>query len=77
MTSIFNYDDGDPLRRRLNALNLPVSLDALSQPVGLPPSLLQQAGKVRSENGPDRIMKMLNDSQMLANSCREILEEVS
>src|SRR5260370_27923038 len=76
MSPVFNYD-GDLLRRKLNALNLPASLDALSQPVGLPPSLLQQAEQVRSENGPDRVMKMLEDSPMLANRCRDIIEEVS
>ncbi|KAF8339548.1 BRO1-like domain-containing protein [Cantharellus anzutake] len=60
---------------KLNALNLPAALDALSQPIGLPPSLLQQAGKVRSEDGPNKIMKMLEDAPMLANQCRNIIED--
>jgi programmed cell death 6-interacting protein len=51
-------------------------LDALDKPVGLPPSLLKKAEEVRSENGPERVEKSLEDVEILARRAMSILTEV-
>ena len=60
----------------LDTLNLPSALDALDQPIGLPPSLLKKAEEVRLEKGPDRIETTINDVQALAARNATLLDEV-
>jgi programmed cell death 6-interacting protein len=62
--------------RELQSLNLPAALDALDKPIGLPPSLLKKAEEVRSENGPERVEKSLEDIEILARRAMSILTEV-
>jgi programmed cell death 6-interacting protein len=57
-------------------MNLPSSLDVLSQPIGLPPSLLRKAAQVRREDGPARMSKMVDDIPKLAARCRAFVDEV-
>lgn len=59
----------------LQSLNLPAALDALDKPIGLPPSLLKKAEEVRSENGPERVEKSLEDVEILARRAMSILTE--
>ncbi|KIY43649.1 BRO1-domain-containing protein [Fistulina hepatica ATCC 64428] len=60
---------------KLRSLNLPMSLDALDQPVRIPPSLLKKAEEVRQENGPARIRESLELIERLANNDKKILDE--
>lgn len=62
--------------RELQSVNLPAALDALDKPIGLPPSLLKKAEEVRSENGPERVEKSLEDVETLARRAMSILTEV-
>lgn len=62
--------------RTLRNLNLPAALDALEKPIGLPPSLLQKAEEVRSENGPQKVMKEIEDVGALAKRDADLLEDV-
>jgi hypothetical protein len=62
--------------RELQSHNLPAALDALDKPIGLPPSLLKKAEEVRSENGPERVEKSLEDIEVLAQRAMAILTEV-
>lgn len=57
-------------------MNLPAALEALEQPVGLPPSLLKKAEEVRLENGPAKIEASIKSVQKLALRDRDLLEEV-
>ncbi|KIJ50961.1 hypothetical protein M422DRAFT_158756 [Sphaerobolus stellatus SS14] len=50
----------------LQSLNLPAALDALDKPIGMPPSLLGKAEEVRSEDGTNRISRLIEDVQKLA-----------
>lgn len=62
--------------RILRNLNLPAALDALEKPIGLPPSLLQKADEVRTENGPQRVAREIEDVGALAKRDIDILEDV-
>jgi hypothetical protein len=62
--------------RELQSHNLPAALDALDKPIGLPPSLLKKAEEVRSEDGPERVEKSLEDIDILAQRAMAILTEV-
>lgn len=57
-------------------MHLPASLDALSQPIGLPPSLLTKAEQVRQEDGPNRLKKMFKDVKMLSDQGHTLIESV-
>nr|ASF90191.1 hypothetical protein SPAR05794 [Bartheletia paradoxa] len=59
----------------LHSLNLPGSLQALEQPMGLPPSLLRKAEDVRLAGGVSRLRSLLDDVRRLARSDRAILDE--
>ncbi|KAI0303832.1 pH-response regulator [Multifurca ochricompacta] len=61
--------------RKLQSHNLPAALDALDKPIGLPPSLLKKAEDVRSENGPERVEKLLEDVEMLSQRAMAVLTE--
>ena len=58
----------------LDTLNLPSALDALDQPIGLPPSLLKKAEEVRLEKGPDRIQPVVYKTYKGLNSANEALQ---
>jgi hypothetical protein len=59
----------------LQELNLPSSLEALEKSIGLPASLLGKAEEVRINHGPERIEKMIHDTQSLAQHNAEILNK--
>ncbi|KAH8118025.1 BRO1-domain-containing protein [Phellopilus nigrolimitatus] len=59
----------------LQELSLPASLEALEKPVGLPPSLLRKAEVVRLEDGPTRIDGSIENAELLASRCRDILNQ--
>ncbi|KAI9461717.1 pH-response regulator [Lactarius psammicola] len=65
----------DDYTRELQSQNLPAALDALDKPIGLPPSLLKKAEEIRSENGPERVEKSLEDIETLARRAMAILTE--
>ena len=64
------------LQRRLLELNLPASLEALEQSVGLPPSLLKMAEEVRREDGPRRIEGGIRDLHTLADKNMSLVNQV-
>jgi hypothetical protein len=60
----------------LATLNLPAALNALEKPVGLPPSLLGKAEEVRSENGPQLVEKLIEDTETLSKQAQHLIDEV-
>lgn len=63
--------------RTLTRLSLPASLDALSKPIGLPPSLVAKAEEVRNDNAPQKLQIMSENIQSLADRDDTLLNEVS
>ncbi|KAG0705695.1 ALIX V-shaped domain binding to HIV-domain-containing protein [Suillus ampliporus] len=61
--------------RILQSLNLPLSLEALERPFGLPPSLLRKAEEIRLEQGPTKIDVYLDDVQRHSRHVLGILDE--
>ncbi|KAI9026170.1 BRO1-like domain-containing protein [Hyaloraphidium curvatum] len=67
----------------LASMNLPAAIEALEQPIGLPPALLERSGEVRSEGGAksleDAWATVRNlakrDAEMLAEAVRLLDEE--
>lgn len=57
-------------------MHLPAALDALSQPVGLPPSLLSISDQIRQEDGPNRLQKIFKDVRVVSETCRDIIDSV-
>jgi programmed cell death 6-interacting protein len=64
------------LYRKLNELNLPASLESMDKPMGLPATLLSKAAQVRADDGPRRVIQLLEDVETLANQNRGVLNEV-
>ncbi|KAH9838254.1 BRO1-domain-containing protein [Rhodofomes roseus] len=65
----------DVATKTLESLNLPAALEALERPVGLPPSLLQKAEEVRTDDGPTRIETSTENVRKLAQQDMDILNE--
>ncbi|KAI0077917.1 pH-response regulator [Panus rudis PR-1116 ss-1] len=59
----------------LKSLNLPMALDAVEQPIGLPPSLLKKAEEVRLENGPQQVETSIENVQKLSQRNMQIVNE--
>ncbi|PWY97686.1 BRO1-domain-containing protein [Testicularia cyperi] len=59
----------------LQSLNLPGSLQALEQPMGLPPALLRKHEEVVAEGGIDRLHRIARDVARIAVTDRDILSE--
>jgi programmed cell death 6-interacting protein len=59
----------------LRSLNLPGSLQALEKPLGLPPGLVSHAEEIRQQNGPNRLISAIHDTDTLKESDRKIYEE--
>ncbi|KAL8287149.1 hypothetical protein RQP46_003601 [Phenoliferia psychrophenolica] len=53
------------------------SMQAVSQPVGLPPSLLSKAQEVRSSGGSSRLRTMMHDVRRVAKVDQQILSEAN
>jgi programmed cell death 6-interacting protein len=70
-------DSQTRIRRVLRALHLPASLEALSKPIGLPPSLLRKAQEIREGNIPAVIESSVERIQEQAQKNAEILDNVS
>lgn len=62
--------------RVLCGLGLPASIEALSQPVGVPPSLVERSREVRAEGGVERLRNMLGDVRKVARVNQKIMNEV-
>ncbi|KAI0313744.1 BRO1-domain-containing protein [Amylostereum chailletii] len=65
----------DKRLRTLRDLSLPGVVEALDKPIGLPPSLLRKAEEVRTDSGPQRVEKSIEDVQMLARRAAQILDD--
>ncbi|KAF9569935.1 pH-response regulator protein palA/rim20 [Mortierella alpina] len=61
---------------QMQALNLPGSLQALEQPVGLPPSLLSHIDEIHAEGGLDALHEMLETVRALSRQNAAILDEI-
>lgn len=59
----------------LQSLNLPGSLQALEQPMGLPPSLLRKHEEVAAEGGLERLRRIAHDVARIAATDRDTLAE--
>ena len=59
----------------LQSLNLPGSLQALEQPMGLPPSLLRRHEEVVAEGGISRLHSIAEDVARIAHTDADILAE--
>lgn len=58
-------------------MHLPAALDALSQPIGLPPSLLSKSEQVRQEDGSNRVKRLFKDVSIVSKNCHDIINSVS
>ncbi|UZJ52778.1 hypothetical protein CBS101457_002098 [Exobasidium rhododendri] len=61
----------------LQSLNLPGSLQALEQPVGLPPSLLRKSEEVQSEGGLRRLETLVDDVGRVSRVDEDIWREIA
>ncbi|KAG0363824.1 pH-response regulator protein palA/rim20 [Podila minutissima] len=61
---------------QMQALNLPGSLQALEQPVGLPPALLQHIDDITSAGGVRALHEMLETVRTLSRQNGAILDEI-
>ncbi|KAF9336229.1 pH-response regulator protein palA/rim20 [Podila minutissima] len=61
---------------QMQALNLPGSLQALEQPVGLPPALLQHIDDISSAGGVRALHEMLEKVRTLSRQNGAILDEI-
>ncbi|KAJ3185229.1 pH-response regulator protein palA/rim20 [Gaertneriomyces sp. JEL0708] len=59
----------------LASLNLPASIEALEQPMGLPPALLQHSQEVRSQGGAHSLRDSWETISSLARRDSDILDE--
>ncbi|SPO38871.1 related to RIM20 - protein involved in proteolytic activation of Rim101p [Pseudozyma flocculosa] len=59
----------------LQSLNLPGSLQALEQPMGLPPSLLRRHEEVVSKGGIDRLYSIADDIAQISRADADTLSE--
>lgn len=60
----------------LSSMNLPGSIQASIQPVGLPPSLLAKSAEVREDGGSEKIRIMMQDVRKLYSMDRKIVDSV-
>ena len=60
----------------MQALNLPGSLQALEQPVGLPPLLLSHIDEIHAEGGLSSLHEMLETVRALSRQNAAILDEI-
>ncbi|KAF9181542.1 pH-response regulator protein palA/rim20 [Haplosporangium sp. Z 767] len=61
---------------QMQALNLPGALQALDQPVGLPPSILSHIDEIQSEGGVHALHEMLETVRTLSRQNAAILDEI-
>ncbi|KAI1279848.1 pH-response regulator protein palA/rim20, partial [Mortierella claussenii] len=61
---------------QMQALNLPGALQALEQPVGLPPSLLSHIDEVQAEGGMRTLNEMLETVRTVSRQNASILDEI-
>ncbi|KAF9114815.1 pH-response regulator protein palA/rim20 [Mortierella sp. AM989] len=61
---------------QMQALNLPGALQALEQPVGLPPSLLSHIDEIHAEGGIHVLQEMLENVRTLSRQNASILDEI-
>jgi programmed cell death 6-interacting protein len=59
----------------LRSLNLPGSLQALEKPLGLPPGLVAHAEEIRQQDGINRLLRSMEDTQKLMYSDHAIYHE--
>lgn len=60
----------------LQSLGLPGSLQALDQPIGLPPSLVRKAEDVQSEGGYQRLEALAGDVARISRADEGVLREI-
>ncbi|KAF9171702.1 pH-response regulator protein palA/rim20 [Mortierella sp. AD010] len=61
---------------QMQALSLPGALQALEQPVGLPPSLLSHIDEIQAEGGSRVLYEMLENVRTLSRQNAAILDEI-
>lgn len=60
----------------LQSLNLPGSLQAMDQSVGLPPSLIRKSEEIQSEGGLQRLEALVDDVKRISRIDGDILREI-
>jgi programmed cell death 6-interacting protein len=65
----------DRVHEVLRNLNLPGSLQALEKPLGLPPGLVAHAEEIRQQDGINRLLRSMEDTQKLMYSDHAIYNE--
>ncbi|OAL48689.1 BRO1-domain-containing protein [Pyrenochaeta sp. DS3sAY3a] len=63
------------IHETLQSLNLPGSLQALEKPLGIPPGLMAHAEEIRQQDGINRLLRSMEDTQKLMYSDRAIYQE--
>ena len=58
------------------ALNQPAAIEALEQPLGLPPRLLEQANEVRTQGGARTLSDSLANIVAISKRCSELVPKV-
>ncbi|KAF9913213.1 pH-response regulator protein palA/rim20 [Lobosporangium transversale] len=61
---------------QMQALNLPGALQALEQPIGLPPSLLSHIDEIHAEGGTRTLNEMVQTVRTLSHQNAAILDEI-
>ncbi|XP_004342921.2 hypothetical protein CAOG_07845 [Capsaspora owczarzaki ATCC 30864] len=59
----------------LASMNLPASIEALEQPAGLPPAILEKSEKVRTAGGVRQLMETMDAKQSLFRNDSDVLTE--
>ncbi|MCO5573493.1 hypothetical protein L7F22_027264 [Adiantum nelumboides] len=60
----------------LQSLDLPGSLQALEQPIGLPPAVMRKSDEIRSEGGMDRLNALSEDVRRVAEMAAGVWNEI-
>lgn len=63
------------IHETLQSLNLPGSLQALEKPLGIPPGLMAHAEEIRQQDGINRLLRSMEDTQKLMYSDQAIYQE--
>lgn len=64
------------LSSSLSSMNLPGSIEASIQPIGLPPSLLSKSAELRENGGSEKIRIMMQDVRELYRQDRKMVDSV-
>jgi hypothetical protein len=75
---IFERTAGSNVRiSTLASLSLPAAIEAVEQPIGLPPTLLKRSEEVRSLGGAQSLTEMMQTLTVLATQDSDLLDQVT